>query len=75
MTLISNEDLGQVARVRFAGKSFDSVLRLASRFFQGFKYTYVVYVLGFFTLFGLFVFDLLNRGVFRTLSNIQDGTF
>ena len=33
MILISKEDPGQVGRVGFVGKSFDSVVRLVSRFF------------------------------------------
>ena len=36
MRLMSKEDLGQVGRVSFAGKSFDSVVRFVSRFFQVF---------------------------------------
>ena len=56
MRLISKEDLRQVARVSFASKSFDSVLRLALRFFQGLMYNYVVYIFAFFIFFGLFIF-------------------
>ena len=37
MRLISKEDLGQVGRVSFAGKSFDSVVRLAFKVSPGFK--------------------------------------
>ena len=47
MRLIRKEDLGLAKRISFAGKSFDSVVRLVSRFFQCFKYAYVVYILVF----------------------------
>ena len=39
--LTCKEDAGWVGRVIFAGKSFDSVIRVLLRFFQCFKYTYV----------------------------------
>ena len=46
------------------------------RFFQGLRYAYVVYILVFLDLI-LFVsfYDLMIRGLFRTLSNIQVGAF
>ena len=46
------------------------------RFFQGLKQAYVVYILVFLDLI-LFVsfYDLMIRGLFRTLSNIQVGAF
>ena len=47
MRLISREDLGQVGKVSFVGKSFDSFVRLFSKFFQCFKYAYVVHILVF----------------------------
>ena len=56
MRLINKEDLGYVGKVGFAGKSLDYVVRLPSRFFQCFKYAYVVYFLGIFSLFSLLVF-------------------
>ena len=57
MKLISKEDLGYVRRFSFVGKSFDSVVRLVSRFFQCFQYAYVRFISWFlFTLLGLFVF-------------------
>ena len=46
------------------------------RFFQGLKYAYVVHVLFFFGLMRFVCFyDLMNRDLFRTLSNIQVGAF
>ena len=42
------------------------------RFFQGLKYAYVVHILVFLDLIRFVCFnDLMNRGLFRTLSNIQ----
>ena len=58
-------------QVSFAGKSFDSVVKFALTFFQGFKYVYVVHIVVLLYLIWFVCFyDLLNRGVFRTLSNI-----
>ena len=39
MRLISKEDVAQVGRVCFAGKSFESNIRAVSKVFQYFKYT------------------------------------
>ena len=76
MSLISKEDVGKVGRVSFAGKSFDSIIRLVSRFFKCFKYNYAFLILVFLYLIWLVCFyDLLNRGVFRTLTDIQDRAF
>ena len=76
MRLMSKEDLASVGRVMFAVKTFDSVVRLASRFSQGFKYAYVVHILIFlYVIWFVCFYELLNRGVFRTLSNIQDAAF
>ena len=76
MRLISKEDLGLVGKVVFAGKLFDSVVRLVYRFFQCFKYAYMVYILVFVSLVWFVCFyELLNRGIFKTMSNIQDGVF
>ena len=76
MRLISKEDLGQVGKVGFAGNSFDSVVRLVSRFSRCFKYGNAVNILFFFYLFWFVCFYmLLDKGVFRTLSNIKDGAF
>ena len=63
-------------KVNFAGKSFDSFVKLVSRFSQCLKYAYIVYILFFLYLVWFFCFDeLLNRGILRTISKIQDGTF
>ena len=52
------------------------IVRLVSRFCQCFKYAYVVHIFVFCYIIWLVCFyDLLNKGVFRTLSNIQDGAF
>ena len=76
MRLISKEDPGYAGRVSFASKCFDSIVKLASRFFQSFKYVYVVLTLVFLNLIWFVCFyDLLNRSVFRTLSYIRDGNF
>ena len=59
MRLISKEDLGLGGKVKFAGGSFDSVLRLVLRLFQCFEYAFVVYIFifsFFFILFRLIVF-------------------
>ena len=46
------------------------------RFFQCLKYAYVVNILVFLDLIRFVCFyDLMNRGLFRTLSNIQVGAF
>ena len=46
------------------------------RFFQGLKYAYVVHISVFLDLIWFACFyDLMNRGLFRTLSNIQVGAF
>ena len=46
------------------------------RFFQGLKCAYVVHILVFLDLIRFVCFyDLMNRGLFRTLSNIQVGAF
>ena len=47
ISLISKEDVGQVARVKFAGKSFGSIARFASKFLQCFKHAYIFFYLGF----------------------------
>ena len=60
MRLISKEDLG-IGRVCFAGKSFDSIVRLASRLFQGFKYAYIVHILIFLYLIWFECFYDLQR--------------
>ena len=66
----------QVGRGSFAGKSFGSVITVGSRFFQCFKYIYVACILVcLYLVFCVCFYDLLNRGVFRTFSNIQDGAF
>ena len=76
MKLISKEDLGKVGRVSFADMSFHSVVRLVSKFFQCFKYAYVAHILVFLYVIWIVCFyDLLNRNVFRTLTNIQDRAF
>ena len=76
MRLISKEDIGWGGGIAFAGKSFDSVVTLASGFFQRFRYDYVVHILVFLYLIWFVCFyDLLNRDVFRTLANIQDRAF
>ena len=74
--LTSKDDFWQVGGVIFSDKSFGFVVRLVSRFFQTFKYAYLVHTLVFLWLicFACF-YDLLNRGVFRTLTNIQDRAF
>ena len=56
--------------VSFVGKSFDSVCRIVSWLLQCFKDTNVACMWFVFTLFGVFFYDLLNRGLTRTLSNI-----
>ena len=76
MSLISKEDVGKAGRVSFAGKSFDSIIGLVSRFFKCFKYNYTFLILVFLYVILLVCFyDLLNRGVFRTLTDIQDRAF
>ena len=75
ISLISKEDVGEVGRVSFAGKSFDSVEGLVSRFFESFNYDYVFPILVFlYHIWFVCFYDVLNRGVFRTLTNILDRT-
>ena len=51
-------------------------LILLVRFFQDLKYAYVVHILVFLDLIRFVCFyDLMNRGLFRTLSSIQVGGF
>ena len=45
MGLISEVDVGSVERVRSAGRSFNSVIRVVSRVFKCFEYRYVAYIL------------------------------
>ena len=60
MRLISKKDLGQVGKVSFSGKSFDSVVRLVSKFFQYFKYAYLVYDMVFLYLFWFVRFEQMS---------------
>ena len=65
MRLISKEFVG---RISFAGKSYDSFVRLVSRSFQCFKYAYVVHILVFlYFIWFVCFYDLLGRIVLRTL--------
>ena len=87
MKLISKENVGSVGRVSFADKWFDSVLRVVWRFsqcfkyvvwrfFRCFKYFYVACIsVSLYLIWFVCFYDLLNRGVLSTFSNIQDGTF
>ena len=43
--LTYKEDVGYVEKDNFAGRSFDSVIRLVLRSFQYFNYTYVACIL------------------------------
>ena len=63
----STEIFIHAGRVSFAGKSFGSVIRVASRFFQHFKYIYVACILVCVYLVCCVCFyNLLNRSVFRS---------
>ena len=76
MILINKEDIQQVGKVSFAEKSFDSVVKLVSSFFQCLKYAYVVYFVVFlYIVWFVCFYELRKRCVFRTLPNIQDGAF
>ena len=62
-------------KVSFARKSFNSVVRLVTRFFQCFKYAYVVYILVFldFVWFVCF-YELLNRRVQNLVKHPSETT-